>query len=394
MDRKRLTLIFGGDTSVGEDSYKYFSGVIPMLEAADVRMAQLETPYVKTVSEYADANRTTSVLGPLVGRFDVMTLSGNHFYDLGEVAVKDTIDWLDENGIAHAGGGSNIAEAKKPAFFVKDGVRFGVLAYNALGPKISFATETKGGCASVNFHRAMIPVIEDVSRHENDVYDFKKPVHIDQDVNLVNFPDVTSLMHMRDDIAALRPLCDVLIVYYHKGMVHKPALVADHERFMCHIAIDAGADVIFSTHSHLLRGCEIYKGKTIYHGLNNFVMWVPGLSPHYKGKRSKDTAFGNGEEWVKRRVERFGFIPDPEYPTYPFHPDSIYTAAAKCIIENGKIVGTKYVPLLVDKEGVTNVVGRSNGGQKVFDYMVKITEEAGLNVSYEWDGDDVLIIEK
>jgi len=43
---------------------------------------------------------------------------------------------------------------------------------------------------------------------------------------------------------------------------------------------------------------------------------------------------------------------------------------------------------------VTEVVTRENGGQKVFDYMQKITEGAGLNATFEWVGDEVRILEK
>ena len=391
MNGKRLTFLFGGDLSVGYDSEKYIKGVAPMFKAADIRIAQLETPYCKESSEYVLEDRTTKVLEPLVGLFDLFTLSGNHFYDFGELGVRDTTDWLDEKGIAHAGGGINIDLASQPGFYVKNGVRFGVLAYNAVGPKSSFASKTKGGCAFVNYTRALIPIEEDTSRHENDIFDFKAPVYIEAKANQANFPDITSLIKMCDEIAALRKNCDVLSVYFHKGMVHKPALIADYERLICRLAVDAGADVIFATHSHLLRGCEIYKGKVIFHGLNNFVMWVPSLSPVYKGPTGKDTAYGNHKEWVKKRVERFGFVPDPDYPTYPFHPDSIYTICAKCIVENGIITESKYVPMIVDKEGVTRVVSRLNGGQAVFDYMEKITREAGLNAHYEWDGDDVRV---
>ena len=389
---KKMTLIFGGDTSFGPNGEKYFGNLKELLGNADVRMAQLETPFCKEASEFCKPEHTTAVLDPLIGRFDLMTLCGNHFYDQGEIGVKDTIDWLDEHGIIHAGGGSNLKEASAPAFFEKDGVKFGVLGFNAVGPKSSFASETKGGDAFVNFTRVMIPVEEDTSRHENDVYDFKKPIHFEGEVNRTNFVDPQSLMDMADAIAAIRDKCDILIVYYHKGWVHAPAAVPPHERLMCRIAIDAGADLVIGTHSHLLRGMEIYKGKPIYHGLNNFVMWVPGLSPNYKGERSKDTKFSNGEEWVKNRIARFGFVPDPEYPTYPFHPDSIYTAAAKLIIEDGKIADQYYVPLLVNKEGVTNVVSREDGGQAVFDYIEKITEQAGLRTRYEWAGEDVHII--
>lgn len=171
-------------------------------------------------------------------------------------------------------------------------------------------------------------------------------------------------------------------------MVHQPVEVAEHERLLTHIAVDAGADVVFASHAHLLRGCEVYKGKTIYHGLNNFVQWNPKLSPAYSGKRGLDPVY---DAWIAKRVERFGFIPDPEYPTYPFHPDSIYTVAAKCVIEDKQLVKTLLVPMIVPKSGITQVVQRRSGGQQIFDYMRMITKEARLNAEYEWEGDDILI---
>jgi len=47
--------------------------------------------------------------------------------------------------------------------------------------------------------------------------------------------------------------------------------------------------------------------------------------------------------------------------------------------------------MIVNKEGVPEVVSRESGGQEVLDYMIKITKGAGLNGTFEWDGDEVVI---
>ena len=61
-----------------------------------------------------------------------------------------------------------------------------------------------------------------------------------------------------------------------KDAVDLPVVVHTHcttgLAFMTYLkAIEAGADVVSSSHSHILHGIEIYKGKTIFHGLNNFI---------------------------------------------------------------------------------------------------------------------------
>ena len=182
----------------------------------------------------------------------------------------------------------------------------------------------------------------------------------------------------------------MLLVYFHKGYVHRPVTVAPWERLLSHIAIDNGADAVMGSHSHIAHGVEVYKGKVIYHGLNNFVMYVPQLSPNFKGEvhGGKDS---NNAEWVKKRVERFGFIPDPDYPTYPFHPESVYCPVAKLILEDGAVASYRMVLMKVERDGVPYVHGRGETGQEIFDYMQRITEEAGLNGRLAWDCDEAVI---
>ena len=230
---------------------------------------------------------------------------------------------------------------------------------------------------------------ERVGRMHKTVLKYLHPVQ--RSVFEGNLSDST-MLRMKREIAALREQCDILCVYLHKGIFHKPVKLADYEQTVAYAAIDAGADVVTASHSHILHGIEVYKGKTIYHGLNNFVAWAPYLRPDFKRNLGDTKLAVDAElEWAKKRQERFGFVPDPDYPTYPFHPESVNTVAAKCIVEDGKIVETRYVPMIVDKEGVTRVVTRENGGQQVFDYMKKITDGAGLNAAFEWVGDEVRI---
>ena len=397
----RQTLLFGGDFSIPSSDpvltpAKLCEGVTELLDKADFRMFQLEEAYLKApVGNSVEGNLVKS-LDPVKNRVDLVTLSGNHFYDFKETGVQDTIAWCEENGIAHAGGGMNEAEARKPAFVEKGGVKVGVLAYNAVGGKQQFAGPDQAGTAPINFFRAFTPV-ESISwekqreeKQEFDNWRFKEPMHFDADFMGENYVDPSALLRMAEEIQQAKAQCDILIVYFHKGYVHKPVLVNDWEKLYAHIAIDNGADAVMGSHSHVSHGFEIYKGKPIYHGLNNFVMYTPQMSPNFKGKVHGDA---HNADWVKQRIARFGFVPDPEYPTYPFQPESIYCPVAKLIIEDGKVVSSRVVFLLTEKSGIPYVHGQGKVGQEIFDYFQRITTEAGLNVKLAWDGDEAVLTE-
>lgn len=398
----RQTLIFGGDFSIPSSDpdltpARLCEGITGLLDEADFRMFQLEEAYLKTPVERSVEGNLVKSLDPIKNRVDLVTLSGNHFYDFHEAGVRDTIEWCEENGIAHAGGGMNEEEARKPAFVEKGGVRIGVLAYNAVGGKQQFAGPDQAGTAPINFFRAFTPVesvpweAQRVEKHEFDNWKYKEPIHFDTDFIGENYMDPSALLEMAGEIRTVRQQCDILIIYFHKGYVHRPVLVNDWERLLSHIAIDNGADAVMSSHSHVSHGFEIYKGKAIYHGLNNFVMYTPQLAPGFTGKVHGDA---HNAEWVKQRIARFGFVPDPDYPTYPFRPESIYSPVAKLIIEDGRIVSNRVVFTRTEKSGIPYVHGHTPEGQEIFDYMQRITTEAGLNAILSWDGDEAVLNEK
>lgn len=391
----KQSLIFGGDFSIpAPDPAKYLEGVRPLLETADFRMVQLEEAYLNEPTGTSSEYYLNTTLDCCLGLLDLVTLSGNHFCDFEEPGIRGTIDWCEKNGVAHAGGGMTEAEARKPAFVEKDGVRVGVLAYNAVGGKQQMARGEQSGTAPILFERAYIPLDElpweaqRTMRQEHDVWSLREPVHVDSDCMANNFLNADSVLQFAGEVAAAKEKCDVLLVYMHKGYVHRQITVDSWERLLSHIAIDNGADAVMGSHSHIAHGIEMYKGKAIYHGLNNFVMYTPQLMPGYSGKVSGNA---HNEEWIKNRVKRFGFVPDPEYPTYPFHPDSLYCPVAKLVIENKHVAEYRLILMKTEKSGIPYVHGHDETGEEILSFMKDITQKAGFATAFKWDGGEVVL---
>jgi poly-gamma-glutamate synthesis protein (capsule biosynthesis protein) len=59
---------------------------------------------------------------------DCVSLANNHALDFGSVALLDTIDLLEDAGIAHVGAGCTQREARRPAVLERDGFRLAVFA--------------------------------------------------------------------------------------------------------------------------------------------------------------------------------------------------------------------------------------------------------------------------
>ena len=72
------------------------------------------------------------------------------------------------------------------------------------------------------------------------------------------------------DIKKAKENADFVVVAFHWGgeYVQQPR---DYQRNFAKKAIDAGADVVFGHHPHILQGIEIYQNKPIAYSLGNFV---------------------------------------------------------------------------------------------------------------------------
>ncbi len=365
MPSGKQTFLAVGDLILGPNPEYYFAPSTAVLKKADLLLGQLEVPYTDRDSAAVKQGRSPAVLNSLVDSgFHIVSLAGNHLWDSGIPGIEDTIGWLKKHGIGFVGAGMDLVEARKQVIIEREATRYGFLAYNCVGPKETSASASRPGCAFIDI----------ITHYELDYAGPGGPPTI------YTWAETKSFTAMLDDIRKLRPLCDILVVSFHKGLVHTPIKLAAYEQQISYAAIDAGADVIIGHHAHILHGIEFYKGKPIFHSLGNFVTWVPSL----QAKPGSDP-----RSWEVRRKEIFGFEPDPEYPSYPFHPEAIYTIIAKCIVESGKLTRVGCIPCIVNKQGQPEIMKNDDQGKKVFNYLDKITRDAGLNVNYHWEDDEI-----
>ncbi len=180
---------------------------------------------------------------------------------------------------------------------------------------------------------------------------------------------------------------DVAVVYFHWGLHFQPAVIPMYGFEIGHAACDAGADIILGVHAHIAKGIEVYKGKVIFHGQNNFAVnyAVRGIG------ESPRAAPG----WMYRGGalfhQMYHFEAEPGYPPLA-HPEAKHTFITRVIIDKGKIQKVSYIPCCINKVGEPEIVPRSDPrGQEVFTYIEKISRSQGLDTKFTWDGDEVVI---
>lgn len=337
-----------------EDADYWLSGIAPALRAADAAIGHLEVPHTLHGTEMkgdVPAPGAPPENLDALGRagFTLVTLAGNHIADRGAEGIADTVGRLDQLGIAHAGAGADLAQARAPAMVDVRGRQIAVLSYNCVGPETAWATPRRAGC---NYLRIQTT---------------------DGSAVAPNAPlervDPEAFEVLRADIAAVRCSAQLVIVALHKGIVHTPAKLAAYERPLAEAAIDAGADVVVGHHAHILRGIEIYHGKPIFHGIGNGCVVTHALSP--------DQDHPARAEWARRRRELFGFEPDPRYTLAPFHPEAV-NAVLGCLRWHADgSLETSVLPVFVEPPGRPVSVADERA-EAVIAYLDRIGEAAGL----------------
>jgi hypothetical protein len=364
-----LKLMLVGDLILDEpEADIFFEPARGTLQEADVLVGHVEVPHTRRGSENtfdipAPPSNPDNLAALKRAGFHIATLAGNHMFDAGPAGIEDTIANLRQLDIATTGAGMHLAEARQPALVERQGIRVGTLSYNCVGPKESWANEKKAGCAYVHV----------LTHYELDHATPGGPPRI------YTFAEPESMDAMMADIERLRSKVDVLVVALHKGIGHTPAALAMYERPLAKAAIDAGADIVVGHHAHILRGMEMYKGRPIYHGLGNFVTVTRALNIERNPSPKR-------LEWARRRRELFGFEPDPDYPTYPFHPEARNAMIAVCEVNSKGVHKAGFIPCWVNPKGQPEVCGNDERGRAVASYIERITEKASLRTGFEWDG--------
>lgn len=357
----KLSICCVGDLILDEPGpiAPYFDGSRETLLAQDVMIGHVETPHTaRSLPSCVDIQAPPSKpehLEPLAeAGFHVATVAGNHLYDCGPYGVIDTVEKLKELDIQPVGGGANITEAKKPAMIERDGVHIGVMAYNAAGPKLGWAMSQKPGTNYIGVETSYVAA-RDMPGCPAKVYTFIWP---------------ESLKKMAEEIASLKREVDVLAVCFHKGNAGDHPRLDSYEQPLCYAALDAGADMIFAHHHHVLKGIEMYKGKPIYHGLGNFVCVTYAMTAGYN-----DTP--EMVAYLKQRAKEGRGGGHYEVDFYPWSEISRYTIIAKVLVDKNGVVDSGFIPCYIEKSGNVTVRSRENGGQEILDFIVNCTQDNG-----------------
>lgn len=370
---EKISICCVGDLILDEPgpAEPYFEGSRDVLRAQDVMIGHVETPHTtkdRTEPSCIDIQAPPSPPKhleclPKVG-FNVVTTAGNHSYDCGPNGILDTIAKLDEIGLAHCGTGKNIEDAKKPVFIEKKGVRVGVISINATGPKLGWAMSQKPGANYVKVETAYIPKFDMPGC----------PCRTD------TYLLPAAKKQLAEEVKDLKSKCDIAVVVFHKGNGGDIPRLDDYEQEMCYLCIDAGADIIFGVHHHILKGVEYYKGKPIYHGLGNYVCFTYAMTSGYN-----DTP--EMVAYLKERARQGRGGGHYKVDFYPWSEKSRLTIIAKVLADKNGVLECGFIPAFIEDSGNVVIKNRENGGQDVLDFMRAQTDGAGLGVKLEWSDD-------
>ncbi|WP_157872826.1 CapA family protein [Desulfoscipio gibsoniae] len=210
-----------------------FAGVKWFLQGGDVGFGNLEGPVTpgREIKIPEMVLRADPRVAPALkdAGFDILSLANNHVPDFGEQGILDTLHYLDDAAILHAGAGRNKQEAFAPQYMEVKGVKLAFLAFNdpAVVPDSYMAGDSPGTA-----------VLEPEK--------------------------VTATVKEAADNA------DFTVVSLHAGTEYAP-MPDDTQVHFARLAINAGADLVLGSHPHVVQKIEQYRGKYILYSLGNFI---------------------------------------------------------------------------------------------------------------------------
>jgi poly-gamma-glutamate synthesis protein (capsule biosynthesis protein) len=200
-----------------------FAGVKELFSQNDLVIANLEGPITDRPSVSLSAGPQKK--NHYVFTFDrtlagtmkknhitLVNLGNNHVLDQGEAGLKETLHYLNRAGVDHFG--------------APDGAGSRSLIKELGGVKMGF----------VNFNQFSPGSVENTLA----------------------------------EIAGLRPLADLVVLYAHWGAEYHRS-PGSRIQNLARRFIDQGADLVVGSHPHVVQEKETYRGKMIYYSLGNFV---------------------------------------------------------------------------------------------------------------------------
>ena len=227
---------FGVSGVVASMGSGLFKSIAPTFEKSDFGFVNLESP----LTTGGDAQGWKDVvikgnpdLAPAMAAsgINVVTHANNHAGDMGDSGLLDSIRYCEQNDIAVVGAGKDLDEAMSGTILkTEDGVKVAFLGFTDVLPVGYPATSSSPGVA----------------------------------------PGRADISAVKRAVKAAAKKADFVIVGWHWNFEYKRAPTYLEES-QGHAIIDAGADIIFAHHPHLLDGVEAYNDGLIFYSLGNLV---------------------------------------------------------------------------------------------------------------------------
>jgi len=218
--------------------------------------------------------------------FNVLVLANNHILDYGEVALLDTLELLEQEGIMYVGAGRNEAEARRPIIVESQGLKVALLAYTYTYP----ATSKRPGAALI--------------REKN----------------------------IKADVHKAKALADTVVVSLHHGIEYSDYPLPAHIS-LAHKIVDWGAHLVLGHHPHVLQGIEHYKDGVIAYSLGNFVIDLS--DPEVRKKAMSDCLLA--------KTGKISF--DPERDTRPME-----SIIFQCRLDKGGVSDIRLIPIYINQD--------------------------------------------
>jgi poly-gamma-glutamate capsule biosynthesis protein CapA/YwtB (metallophosphatase superfamily) len=294
--------------------------VIELMRAADLTYAHLEM----NLADYSELEFPSR--GDWLGSFmmadpeiakdlkwagvDIMSLAHNHSLDFGPPGMAATIRHCKAAGLAVAGTGNDLEQAREPGYLETRHGRVALISATSGNKPNEWASLAKGGVKGrpginplrVSFkyvlEREAAEQMKAIARKldvlrvagsstssvgiKGDEFSFQMPG--DQSTRGSNVFvagdrfEIQSTCHKRDlegnlrSIDEAKKMADLVLVAHHFNIADgkRGDKVPMFVREFAHAAVDAGADIYVGHGWHSTLGIEIYKGKPIVYGIGNF----------------------------------------------------------------------------------------------------------------------------
>ena len=350
-------MLLGGDLQIQRpDPESMFAHIAPVLREADFLFGNLEGVICEPMPTQAGHLVLRSDPEMLAAYesagFSVLGLGNHGSTSCGIESLERCLDILDEAGIAHAGGGRNRDESRKPAVVEQDGTRVAFLAYSCLSEQGVFATHESAGVAGIRVRTS---------------YEF--PSHASPGAMPIVHTETNpeDLAAVREDVLRAKAQADIVVATWHWGIgpMRAGALagkVMDYQKELAHAAIDSGCDLVIGHHPHVLSGVEVYKGKAVFYSLGNFAF-------DYFASPERMATFYRGVARVRRNS--FGMV--------------------RCLIKDKAIQEVSLLPLRIPDEDPRPVLLDTTQGRDIVELAQEVSEE--FSTQLQPREKDILVLE-